>query len=151
MKKYITLVLLALALVACDKKSEDGTTEEPTADEATKEAPDDEAEEPAEETEQPTDEKAATVEVATDGTKFEPAIAANRLPDGAWYCNMGGSVHYARMEEGDGKCAVCGMKLEKYAAGAADDGHMMDDEQMGDGHMGDGDEMHEEAKDEPAE
>lgn len=58
----------------------------------------------------------STVDVAKDGTKFDPKVDKSKLPDGAWYCDMGG-VHYARMDEGDGKCELCGMKLKKKAEG----------------------------------
>jgi hypothetical protein len=120
MKKFIALLVLSVALVACENKP----AEEPAkADEAT--------EQPAEETEPAEGEESAeteeaaekggseeaqpaegTVEVAADGTKFEPPIKAEQLPEGAWYCDMG-TVHYARMEKGDGKCEVCGMKLKQ--------------------------------------
>lgn len=62
----------------------------------------------------------STVDVARDGTKFDPKVDKSKLPDGAWYCDMGG-VHYARMDEGDGKCELCGMKLKKK--GEAEGGH----------------------------
>jgi|AntDeeMinimDraft_4_1070355.scaffolds.fasta_scaffold35972_1 hypothetical protein len=64
----------------------------------------------------------STVEVEKDGTKFDPKVDKSKLPDGAWYCDMGG-VHYARMEEGDGKCELCGMKLKKKGKSEADHGH----------------------------
>jgi hypothetical protein len=64
----------------------------------------------------------STVEVDKDGTKFDPKVDKSKLPDGAWYCDMGG-VHYARMEKGDGKCEVCGMKLQQNDGGEADHGH----------------------------
>ena len=51
------------------------------------------------------------VEVATDGTKFDPAVPVSSIPDGSWACVMNDKVHYASAEKGDGKCATCGMKL----------------------------------------
>jgi len=64
------------------------------------------------------DHKMATmVKVSKTGTKFEPGIAPEELPDGAWACEMGGKVHYARMEKGDGKCAICNMKLSEHHTG----------------------------------
>lgn len=45
------------------------------------------------------------------GTKHDPPITADKVPAGHWYCDMGGSVHYSQATEGDGKCAVCSMKL----------------------------------------
>lgn len=60
-----------------------------------------------------TDEASATVQVAREGTKFDPATKPEQIPDGAWMCEMGGTVHYAAMEQGDGKCPTCGMALKQ--------------------------------------
>ncbi|MFV2071849.1 MAG: hypothetical protein ACC742_04245 [Thermoanaerobaculales bacterium] len=71
------------------------------------------AEQPA-----PSAEEATTlemVEVAAEGAEFDPPVLAEQLPDGAWYCGMD-TVHYARMDEGDGKCGVCGMNLTQKEA-----------------------------------
>ena len=54
-----------------------------------------------------------TVEVTDNGTKFDPAVAKSKIPDGAWACVMGGKVHYASMEKGKGECPLCGMDLQK--------------------------------------
>lgn len=45
------------------------------------------------------------------GTKHDPPITPDKVPAGHWYCDMGGSVHYSRATEGDGKCPLCSMKL----------------------------------------
>lgn len=45
------------------------------------------------------------------GTKHDPPITPDKVPAGHWYCDMGGSVHYSQAKEGDGKCALCSMKL----------------------------------------
>ncbi len=50
------------------------------------------------------------VEVDEEGTEFDPPVQPEQIPDGAWYCDMG-TVHYARLEHGDGKCTRCGMNL----------------------------------------
>lgn len=71
------------------------------------------------------------VEVAAEGTEFEPPVEVAQIPDGAWYCNMG-TVHYARMDEGDGKCGVCGMNLTHKVAAAEPSDEPMTDENMGD-------------------
>ena len=61
--------------------------------------------------------------VSKEGTEFDPPIAKSEVPDGAYYCDMG-TVHYARMEEGDGKCPLCGMKLVTGGgSGASAEGH----------------------------
>lgn len=52
------------------------------------------------------------VAVPDDGKKFDPPIKPEQLPSGAWYCDMG-TVHYARMHEGDKKCPLCQMKLKQ--------------------------------------
>jgi Cu(I)/Ag(I) efflux system membrane fusion protein len=51
------------------------------------------------------------VTLTPEGTRFNPPIKPEQLPDGAWYCDMG-TVEYARSEQGDGECPVCGMKLK---------------------------------------
>ena len=51
-----------------------------------------------------------TVEVSASGDKFDPPIQVVQLPPGVWYCDMG-TTHYARGEEDDGVCPVCGMTL----------------------------------------
>ncbi len=56
------------------------------------------------------------VQVAEDGTKFDPPVAAERIPHEAWACVMGGKVHYASMTKGNGKCPLCGMNLVQHAA-----------------------------------
>jgi hypothetical protein len=54
----------------------------------------------------------AMVEVTAEGNKLEPPVQVDQIPAGVWYCDMG-TVHYARKDEGDGRCAVCGMSLTK--------------------------------------
>ena len=53
------------------------------------------------------------VEVAADGTRFDPPEKKANMPDGAWICDMG-TVHFAAMEAGEGDCPVCGMRLKEY-------------------------------------
>lgn len=55
----------------------------------------------------------AKVEVAAEGSNFDPAVQKAQIPDGAWICDMD-TVHYARMTEGDGTCPRCKMKLVKH-------------------------------------
>jgi hypothetical protein len=57
---------------------------------------------------------AATAPLTAEGTTYEPPIAIDDVPAGAWYCDMGTS-HYARSEKGDGKCGVCKMDLKEKA------------------------------------
>lgn len=56
------------------------------------------------------------VKVAADGTKFDPPVSKDKIPDEAWACVMGGKVHYASTDKGTGKCPVCKMKLNQHAA-----------------------------------
>jgi rubrerythrin len=58
-----------------------------------------------------TSKEKSTVSVPDDGKKFDPSIPANKVPKGAWFCEMSGKSHYAQGEKG--KCPVCGMKLKK--------------------------------------
>ena len=51
------------------------------------------------------------VEVPKAGKKFDPPVSKDKIPAGAWYCDMG-TVHYARMDKGDGTCPLCHMKLK---------------------------------------
>lgn len=58
---------------------------------------------------------AEPVQVAAHGTTFSPPVAMAAIPDGAWICDMG-FVHYAALEQGDGKCPVCAMTLTRKPA-----------------------------------
>jgi hypothetical protein len=53
---------------------------------------------------------APQVAVAAEGSRFDPPVRVEQLPAGVWYCDLG-TVHYARPDEGDGRCPVCGMTL----------------------------------------
>ena len=66
-------------------------------------------------------EVAGIVEVTADGNVFDPPVAIDQIPEGAWYCDMG-TVHYARAVEGDGRCSECGMKLVHKVAVVSDEG-----------------------------
>lgn len=57
-----------------------------------------------------------TVTVSAEGTGFESPVQIAQIPDGAWFCDMG-TVHYARLDAGDEKCAICGMNLVQKVAG----------------------------------
>lgn len=63
---------------------------------------------------------AAPLQLAADGSRFDPPVARNLVPPGAWFCDMG-TVHFARQGRGDGVCPVCGMELvaKEPAADAA--------------------------------
>lgn len=87
-------LLLALGLAACGSSSEPAT-EAPSAD---------------------------LLALAADGSTFDPPVAAERIPEGAWYCDMG-TVHYARPDKGDGTCPVCGMNLSQKPGGGHDHDH----------------------------
>jgi hypothetical protein len=94
MHKSRLLPFLVLFFVGCDKPAQptQPATAEPSAAPATAPSP-------------------GVVTVAAEGTRFDPAVRAEQLPAGAWYCDMG-TVHFARMTEGDGKCPICHMKLK---------------------------------------
>jgi mono/diheme cytochrome c family protein len=67
----------------------------------------------------PGTEHSGHVEVSAEGTRFDPAVSADRIPPGAWMCEMGG-VHYASLDPGDGSCPVCGMRLTQQEGGDGD-------------------------------
>ncbi|ACY14292.1 hypothetical protein [Haliangium ochraceum] len=108
------LFALSVALLgACDKSetpapaTADPPPGEPAAAEATEPGTAEEALEAAD-----------TVEVSAEGTRFDPAVEVAAIPEGAWMCDMG-TVHYASMEKGDGKCPVCTMELTQKGGGEA--------------------------------
>lgn len=103
---FVLFVVVAVAAsIGCGARSEE-QTEEVTA------APIAEQPEPSAAEGAPALEM---VELTAEGTEFDPPIQAEQLPDGAWYCDMG-TVHYARTDQGDGKCALCGMNLVQQEA-----------------------------------
>ena len=86
----------AAGLIACEQES--------PAESATKTAPAQEASPP-----KSPDDKG--IQVSAEGTKFDPAIASERLPAGVLYCDMAGTVHFATRDAKTEKCPVCGMEL----------------------------------------
>lgn len=100
------LALLGTILLAC------GAAPPPEADVAPAQ-PDTASAEPPPAEPEPV---ANTVEVAADGTKFDPPVQVSEIPDGAWMCEMD-TVHYASLEPGNGECPVCGMTLKQKSAG----------------------------------
>ncbi len=122
--RCFTVVAFATLALACDSK-ESGTAGETKAQgsEAAEKA------KPAADQPAAASAKKQVVEVAKAGTKFDPPVNASQVPDGAWMCDMGGSVHYASMDEGDGKCPTCGMALvhkgaaEPEGSGGSAHGH----------------------------
>lgn len=102
-KSFALLIVSLLLLVACSGESPPASSPSPAA--ATPAStPADTAATPAE------------VTVAAEGTEFDPAVTPDQLPDGAWMCVMEGKVHYAALDEGEGKCPVCSMNLTQKEA-----------------------------------
>lgn len=136
------LIALSAGLMACEKKAEEPAKAEEAKTETKEEAP---AEEPKEVEKPEAGEELAMVEVTKEGTKFDPPVKPEQIPEGAWYCDMG-TVEYAALEKGDGKCPVCGMMLKQKTAGAAADGaagdHHGHDHDGHEGHDHDGHEGH---------
>lgn len=117
---FFLSLTLSLVTFGCDKKEAD----EPAKAEATEKTDEakpeaqaaDKAEEPTKKTE-----KLAMVEVAKEGTKFDPPVEREQIPEGAWYCDMG-TVHWASMEKPeDGRCPECHMMLKELGASANGD------------------------------
>ncbi len=112
MKTQIVLVLLAgAALLGCEKdKPQSPAGEASNANPAAMDMPAnaDHAKMGQAASAGPTQPASSAVAM---GTKHDPPITPDKVPAGHWYCDMGGSVHYSQAQEGDGKCAVCSMKL----------------------------------------
>lgn len=138
--KWMVLCGSLLAFSACDKEAP-AEPAEPTEPAETTGA----AAEPAEAPESGASDAPSgdgPVEVAADGTKFDPPVKKDQIPAGAWFCDMG-TVHYAQTDAGE-KCPLCGMKLVvkkgTHKAEPAADGHGHDhgegdhDHAHGDGH-----------------
>jgi hypothetical protein len=83
------VLTMGLALVGCGKKESEKPSAGTTAPAAS-----------------------GAVAVPDDGKKFDPPIKPEQLPSKAWYCDMG-TVHYARIHEGDKTCPLCQMKLKQ--------------------------------------
>jgi hypothetical protein len=96
-RSYIVLIAALSILCACGLGCDSNTS----------------ATEPA--VQAPTTETVETVEVPAGGVEFDPAMPKEKIPDRAWYCDMG-TVHYAAMEKQDGMCPVCGMELAHKGA-----------------------------------
>ena len=112
MKLFATAILMisvAVLLLSCGTQTEDAAQEAATETSAAPPAP----------TEAEVIEETTPVEVTAEGSTFEPAVSKDSIPDGSWFCDMG-TVHYARADEGDGRCAVCGMQLVHKEAGATE-------------------------------
>lgn len=58
------------------------------------------------------------VVVPKEGKKFDPPVEKAAIPDGAYICDMG-TVHYARLDKGDGRCPLCHMHLKHMENGKA--------------------------------
>lgn len=149
MQKFWIVLLATFFIAACESKPADEAGET-TAEEAAAEEPS--GEETEIEGDEPADANKKVV-VAAAGTTFDPPVEKGQIPDGAYICDMG-TVHYAQMEKGDGKCPECGMmlkvhgvtKAESPTAGAStehDHDHAGHDHDDHDGHDHDGHDGHE--------
>ena len=90
------------SLAACGDAGESQASASPAAPTPTEAAHEDHA---------ATEPEGATVSVAQDGTRFDPAVTPAEIPVGAWLCDMNGAVHYASLSRGDGTCPICNMDL----------------------------------------
>jgi hypothetical protein len=104
MRNAMILVVTACLLLPACKPEQRGPTPEEIAQQKVKQA----FEAGTGEAGGPT----TVIAVTQAGTNFDPAVRVEQIPAGAYYCDMG-TVHYARLEEGDGRCPRCGMKLTK--------------------------------------
>ncbi|QDG50146.1 hypothetical protein FIV42_05175 [Persicimonas caeni] len=143
--KTMLVVLLSLSLfaVACDKKEEASAegaeeaaaekTEEKAAEEEAGEETAEKADEAKADEKEAEGDKVAMVEVPKEGKAFDPPVEKAQIPEGAWFCDMG-TVHYARMEKGDGVCPECNMKLKQKAGGEKAEGEKAEDDHAGHNH-----------------
>lgn len=100
--KYVLLLSLAMFAFACDQKPKTPPTSPTATTQKT----------PTPKTTPKTTTKTTTLTIPKDGKSFKPPVAKDKIPQGAFFCDMG-TVHYARMDKGDGKCPLCGMVLVK--------------------------------------
>ncbi|TXD38127.1 hypothetical protein FRC98_04310 [Lujinxingia vulgaris] len=131
-KNLILLAIFALALVACDSKTEvpaEAEGEVPTQAEAPAEAEAEEAAAPAE----GEAEELPMVEVSAEGTEFDPPVQPEQIPEGVYYCDMG-TVHYAIANDGSTRCTLCNMMLTKKGADGESAAHDHDHDHDGHDH-----------------
>lgn len=136
LKHLILLVMLAIALVACESKTEvpaEAEGEVPAQAEAPAEAEEAPAEEAAAPAEAEAGEELAMVEVSAEGTEFDPAVQPEQIPEGVYYCDMG-TVHYAIANDGSTRCTLCNMMLTKKSTEGAAAGHGHDHDHDHAGH-----------------
>lgn len=73
---------------------------------------------PADEAEAIEDAVVELVDVAAGGSEYDPPVAVEQIPEGAFYCPME-TVHYASLEAGT--CPACGMELVEKATSAEEE------------------------------
>lgn len=100
----------ALCISACSKSSAPSTK---TGHHATKKSASKKKKVPT-----ATRKKDGSWNVAATGSRFDPPIKIDEVPQGSWYCDMG-TVHYAQSEAGDKTCKICKMKLSHKGSEAA--------------------------------
>ncbi len=72
--------------------------------------------------EKPAAPKVDKIKVSPEGAKIDPPVSKEKIPEGAYYCDMG-SVHYARMQKGDNTCPLCKMALKQMGTHSEVDAH----------------------------
>ncbi len=55
------------------------------------------------------------VTLSEAGLRFDPPLPKSRVPEGAYYCDMG-TVHFAALARGTGQCPLCRMQLQHMEA-----------------------------------
>ena len=106
----IAVFTVAMAVAGCDSSpaaAADETASAPSSEEATGDCPGAEDDALCTSTVAQAPEP---LELTAEGVRFEPPVEVDRVPNEAWYCNMG-TTHFAALEQGDGSCPVCGMFL----------------------------------------
>lgn len=112
-QNHALAALLALTLAtACNEPEAEPSANETTEQEASETA------EPTEADDGPAlgDQSGeGPVTLSQAGNRFDPPIPKSRVPEGAYYCDMG-TVHFAALGQGDGRCPLCQMELQHMGA-----------------------------------
>lgn len=129
MKRLLVLALTALlsiSVIACEDDADEADGDEAETEAQQEDDEGAEADDEGAEADDDAEAQLEKVEVAADGTEFDPPVEKEQIPEGAWICDMG-TVHYAQKEEGDATCPLCNMDLVAHGE-ADDDSHAHDHE-----------------------
>lgn len=110
LKTFVSVLVLALFVAGCNASSGDA---------ATSTAPHRASETSASDEHHASEAHATADAPHAEGSRFDPPRPIGEMSAGMWVCDMGGNVHYAASEPGDGRCPVCGMSLTQVSGAAS--------------------------------